>query len=589
MLRQLVELHARLRSEGKALPTMYEVRRVDVEIELTPDGKMIGSPHFFTDDKEAKAGRFAIPARARSGTGENPFLVVDTGEYVFGFSRGGKSERKHNAYLNLLDGLLERYDDARVRAVRRFAGNGAAALRDVSWPQGLEPAKAWFVFRVDDAYVHELDCVKRFWAESMREAFTGPERICLVCGEKKEVIARGAPVRVKRVSSDGQASGAALITADKEAFESYGQEQSLVAANCFECSTASAEALNWLITADEALDHRLWTGQNTIVFWLRDGGGFDPLKNIASPQPQQVRRLITAAHRGQGDSASGVSQSEFYLTTLTNNAARLVVQDWIETSISEIERQLGRWFDDLGLEPDWPDREQIWPRLGTLVEAINPPGSSSAQAKRDEATLLRAVFRGARPDPGMVARALERQRAEIFAKNDHNQRSRRHARAALLKLFLRRDLHPAAMPTENLNPENPSVAYQCGRMLAVIEGIQRAGMGGQAPGASVIDRYYGAASTTPSSVLGVLIRESQSHLAKLRRERTGLGRYFEKQLEEISGRIEEIPATLSLREQAEFALGYYQQRAYRQTSDDEAPGNAGSASDQTPTEEESPA
>ena len=145
------------------------------------------------------------------------------------------------------------------------------------------------------------------------------------------------------------------------------------------------------------------------------------------------------------------------------------------------------------------------------------------------------------------------------------------------------------MPTENLNREHPSVAYQCGRMLAVIEGIQRAGMGGQAPGASVIDRYYGAASTTPSSVLGVLIRESQSHLAKLRRERTGLGRYFEQQLEEISGRIEEIPATLSLREQAEFALGYYQQRAYRKTSDDEDPGNAGSASDQTPTEEESPA
>ena len=52
---------------------------------------------------------------------------------------------------------------------------------------------------------------------------------------------------------------------------------------------------------------------------------------------------------------------------------------------------------------------------------------------------------------------------------------------------------------------------------------------------------------------------SQYHLSKLDK---GLAVYFSRMLEEITEKIEcSLPATFSMTEQAEFALGYYHQNA----------------------------
>jgi hypothetical protein len=59
-------------------------------------------------------------------------------------------------------------------------------------------------------------------------------------------------------------------------------------------------------------------------------------------------------------------------------------------------------------------------------------------------------------------------------------------------------------------------AYKCGRLLAVIERIQSAAIGN--PNATLTDRYYGSASTAPASVFGVLLRMTQPHLSKLRKQ-----------------------------------------------------------------------
>jgi CRISPR-associated protein Csd1 len=72
-------------------------------------------------------------------------------------------------------------------------------------------------------------------------------------------------------------------------------------------------------------------------------------------------------------------------------------------------------------------------------------------------------------------------------------------------------------PTETQN--HP--AYKCGRLLAVIERIQSAAIGN--PNATLTDRYYGSASTTPASVFGVLLRMTQPHLSKLRKQSARAG------------------------------------------------------------------
>ena len=111
-----------------------------------------------------------------------------------------------------------------------------------------------------------------------------------------------------------------------------------------------------------------------------------------------------------------------------------------------------------------------------------------------------------------------------------------------------------------LESAHPSPAYHCGRLLAILESVQRAALG--SVNATIVDRFYGAASATPSTVFGALLRGAQPHLAKLKRDRPGAHVNLQRRLEEVCSRIDDWPATLPLKEQALFSLGYYHQRAH---------------------------
>ncbi len=108
-----------------------------------------------------------------------------------------------------------------------------------------------------------------------------------------------------------------------------------------------------------------------------------------------------------------------------------------------------------------------------------------------------------------------------------------------------------------LNEAHQSAAYHCGRLMAVLAALQRTALGDV--GAGVVQRYYAAASSTPSLVLGRLVRTSQFHLGKLE---PGLAHWYESKLSGIWCMIKDrVPRTLNLEEQSLFALGYYQQMA----------------------------
>jgi CRISPR-associated protein Csd1 len=111
-----------------------------------------------------------------------------------------------------------------------------------------------------------------------------------------------------------------------------------------------------------------------------------------------------------------------------------------------------------------------------------------------------------------------------------------------------------------LQTDHPEAAYHCGRLLAVLEAIQRLSADGQL-NTTLVDRFYGTASSAPASVFGTLIRGAQPHIAKLRKNKPGLAFRLEQELEEVASAISQFPAILTVKQQALFALGYYHQRA----------------------------
>lgn len=104
-----------------------------------------------------------------------------------------------------------------------------------------------------------------------------------------------------------------------------------------------------------------------------------------------------------------------------------------------------------------------------------------------------------------------------------------------------------------MSQEEP--AYRLGRLFATLERIQELAQPGI--NATIRDRYYGAASTTPVMVFTTLLRLKNAHLKKLPQAQLV---FFEKLIGEILAPIQAFPRQLPLAEQGQFALGYYHQR-----------------------------
>jgi CRISPR-associated protein Csd1 len=131
--------------------------------------------------------------------------------------------------------------------------------------------------------------------------------------------------------------------------------------------------------------------------------------------------------------------------------------------------------------------------------------------------------------------------------------------AAAIKACINRNLQKEKLPVA-LDPENTSTAYQLGRLFAVIEAAQYAALG--RVNATVADRYYGAASSTPARVFAALLRNARNHVSDAKRR--GGGIWIERKLDQIVGRLPpDLPTTLRLEDQGRFAVGYYHERASR--------------------------
>ena len=95
-------------------------------------------------------------------------------------------------------------------------------------------------------------------------------------------------------------------------------------------------------------------------------------------------------------------------------------------------------------------------------------------------------------------------------------------------------------------------------LMALYAAIQEAGLGDV--GANVVQRYYAAASQSPALAIGQLSRLANYHLGKMDK---GLAIWYQRRIEDVVSAIhgDAFPATLNLRGQSLFALGYYQMGA----------------------------
>lgn len=528
-------------------PEMYGHSPVRWIIELDSSGSPLGFISQGGNTKaDARGERRLVPEVVRS-SGIQPKLLADNGEYVLGVERPNaklaRVAEQHRRFVELTERCAEETGEPRVRAVASFL-NAWDLERDITaLPENFEAGDT-VTFRVEGVFPVDLDSVRAFWA-SHTAGGEAPVMTCLVTGVEGPVEGR-LPVKIKGVPG-GQTAGTSLVSANAEAFTHYGLKNSLTSPISRTAGERFGKALNALISKR---DSRVYIGPLVYVFWTREEAGFDFLGTVEQARPEAVKLLFESPTTGLR--ADEVRPNAFYALALSASGGRTVVRDWLETTVRDAKENLRWWFEAQRIS-DAYGQEGRPLGLYALAAAYRDP--SKEMTASVPASLMRVALNGdRRPNFDLLARVVRRNRAEGDVTRP---------RAALIKLLFATQGVPMT-DMQELNPA-PSLsgeelyAYQCGRMLAEIEAIQRAALG--QVNASVTDRYYGSASSTPASVFPALMRGARVHLGNLRRRSPGTHAALDARITEIAAVLPDFPRTLTMRSQGLFALGYYHQRA----------------------------
>ena len=594
MLNELVDFGKKIRKPGESDALKQEFVSIDLVIDA--EGNFVS---FNAHDK--------IPTRAEALTAKKgkARLLLDKAEEVLGFEA-----KKHALFL---DKLKEYQDVASLGPVMRFydvsnnSGQAkAAAAFEAEVPEKMRKENLAFLVLGEGRRLHEKDdvvaaIIEKFEAAQHTKKATG-QKFCSVCGTADYPILDEPHGMIKKIPS-GQTSGSALVSYNETAFESYGLEGNKNSSICSACARNYVEGLNYLLgngvmyQPDKGKPYFLYSNRKNLapdtalIYWTKSRAPvaeFDLLENITERQAdifslirsaasapatatdEDIALLLDSPYRGSTTTLESVDADRFYSCILSGAAARIAIRSWVEITTPIMKRHIAAWFHDTAILAQDFETKKMTARFFSLRELANACGTyrkkdlsgNSYELDKEDPFIGKAgtmlylsALLGNIPPFTLLDRLVRRIRAEEGRVTD--------ARAALIRLILNRNIQRqstgAIRMQAQLDQKNTNVAYIAGRIFAVLESIQRAALGTEL-NAPIRDRFFSSASTTPAPAFGRLIKLSQNHLAKLRGEKPGLAVILDKKLGELFAAIATFPATFSLEEQGQFAIGYYHQR-----------------------------
>lgn len=603
----------------------YEFRRVAWGISISAMGKFQKLISFRIDrnaDNDRKSdyvGKWSlVPKQPIRTSGAKSFFLVDKCEYALGLDPTGKRKKdalieRSGLFLDQVNAWHEETNGQVAQTVLSFLQNiekhHGEIRKDKSFEE-IEPNDLMgFLIKTD--WVHRDEDARKYWSAVRSQEDTDSEATtyqCLVSGEEISDIPL-FPL-VKRVPG-GTSSGVALVSHNANAFCSYdldGNENAPVSRKVSEaCGVALARLLdpsfpdpkNW----EAALGRRfIRLGSNTAVcFWTRnkDRESEDTLNALESlihgEDESSVEKSLQSIWYGRP--AKLKKPNRFYALTISGTQGRAIIRDWLETTLEEVNEHLAQHFADLAIcrntQPKKGTAQTPAVPMNWLLKSLAAEGRSDPVPPTVESGFIRSAFKGTPYPLQMLQRALVRSRAEAGG-DEWKDSMRRDARAAVLKAVLnrrkRKQLNFTDYPevTIDMNPESRNTGYALGMLIAVLEQLQRLAL--DDVNASVVDRYFSAASASPKSVFVRLLKNSLHHYRKAsksdKKQVRSSARYMERVKDEILSWLkveapvtEEpakpkrplpypasmttpfgIPSSLSLEDQGLFVLGYHQMR-----------------------------
>lgn len=569
ILQSLMQYYESLAEEGKVPRMGWCHAKVSCAIDLNEDGQVkavipLKVSEMFGKKEVWVPKQMNVPQMVVRSSGISANFLCDNSKYMLGIDSKGTSQRIKECFMAARDkhcSILQDSEGRMAKAIIRYFETWNPDNADVNpvikahWEDLTDGGN--LIFCLKSEYAQEDEEIKKIWHIYQENNSGLVDGICLVTGEKAEIsrIHRG----IKGVPG-AQSSGAALVSFNATAFESYGKEQSYNAPVGKYAEFAYTTALNYLLSEKK---YTFQLGDSMVVYWAESAQTQyqDILKNFFNSSidnQKELEKIFGNLKNGLAVDIDDVKidlNQRFYILCLAPNAARLSIRFFYENSFGNILKNLSDHYERMAIvKPEW-EKEYL-----SIQEMLMETGNNKLKDKKlvsNMASLvLRDILMDDRYPTGLYTEVLARIRAE--------QGGITYGRAAIIKAYLIKNYNmKEGEKYMGLNENCNEQAYVLGRLFAVLELIQKDANPGI--NSTIKDRYFNSACATPASVFPILIKLKNSHLKKIERGSTGLKIQYEKTITELMGKLNMaetqigFPRRLSLEEQGKFMLGYYHQ------------------------------
>lgn len=574
------------KSRGLAVAGNYGSRTIAAYIELDEFGKFCG---ISVRTKEQRKQKIVCPQTPKANA-MSP--IVEKIRYIFP-ADASQDAKKHAEWMQLME--QGSVGSETIRVIRQFVSSLADTDAQKALAEQFAAAKLlpqdFVSFRIAGKNAEAEDDWKKWfdaYSDGLRKANQKEDKLIISCISGKSVVPIATSFPMIKTPQTG--TGVPVFSCNHKyksgnacAFRSYGEDAPTACPMSQEEVDTIRTGLEYLLRSPDN-----WNRTFGLVFWYDDPDAENLIQAVLTAEneddyqalmeemedhnlalrskDQMYQSGLNALMDGSGVRTGRINACYHMMGVRFPAQGRFYLTDYTQDTYAHLKENVKKWYRDTALlNPYTGNNTGIINLWSALFGLLDHPDAKDKQREfqieygMDSDQFLKAVLSGGPLSLHMLIKASAHIEKEMLSKTKEDSPIARRLYLQIIKAYF---IRKGDEKMGCINYSGPhKVAYECGRLLACMDGLQNAAMY-QSGGVSgtVAKKYYKAFKRFPGRTISAVTENQEVYLAKIRA--VSVRDKYALMLGDIAAELGgDVPTQFTVEDQAAFDMGYFLQRA----------------------------